>query len=97
MCRTWVHLPVGAATSRPSAACRRRPGASAESRSSSHHPDWRLPWEVLWPAESGKVFQIVRTWVYPGLESKGGVMGRGGIIWTVVGILLIIALIIYIL
>jgi len=51
----------------------------------------------LWPAESGKVFQIVRTWVYPGLESKGGVMGRGGIIWTVVGILLIIALIIYIL
>ena len=29
-------------------------------------------------------------------EQKGDTMGRGGIIWTIVGILLIIALIIYI-
>lgn len=32
----------------------------------------------------------------PRCRRKGAAMGRGGIIWTVVGILLIIALIIYI-
>jgi len=44
-----------------------------------------VPW--VWdPAAPGKAV----------VQKKGVHMGRGGIIWTIVGVLLIIALIIYI-